>query len=69
MTTNLFLILIIAFVIIVLVIAGLAIGWLITGKTKGDKKGSSCYICPFSEKKDTSDSIEESNEGSHKQHP
>lgn len=37
MTTNLFLTLIIAFIIIVLAIACLAIGWLITGKTKIEK--------------------------------
>ena len=34
MSSNLFLILVIAFVVIVITIAGLAIGWLIKGKTK-----------------------------------
>ncbi|MBA2369499.1 MAG: hypothetical protein H0V82_10820 [Candidatus Protochlamydia sp.] len=36
MPSNLFLILVIAFVVIVIAIAGLAIGWLIKGKTKID---------------------------------
>ncbi|MCE2982079.1 MAG: hypothetical protein LW832_00800 [Parachlamydia sp.] len=34
MTSNLFLILVIAFVVIVIAIACLSIGWLIAGKTK-----------------------------------
>lgn len=37
MSDNLFLTLVIAFVIIVIAIACLAIGWLITGKTKIEK--------------------------------
>lgn len=36
MSSNLFLILVIAFVVIVIAIACLAIGWLIKGKTKID---------------------------------
>lgn len=52
--SNLFLTLIIAFVIIVFAIALLAIGWLITGKTKIEKacgrdptkkRESSCHAC------------------------
>lgn len=51
---NLFLTLVIAFVIIVFAIALLAIGWLITGKTKIEKacgrdptkkKDESCHAC------------------------
>ncbi len=38
--SNLFLTLMIAFVIIILAIACLAIGWLITGKTKVEKAGT-----------------------------
>ena len=52
--SNLFLMLVIAFVIIVFAIALLAIGWLITGKTKIEKacgrdptqkKDESCHTC------------------------
>lgn len=52
--SNLFLTLVIAFVIIVFAIALLAIGWLITGKTKIEKacgrdptmkKDGSCHSC------------------------
>lgn len=52
--SNLFLTLVIAFVIIVFAIALLAIGWLITGKTKiekacgrdpAKKKDESCHAC------------------------
>lgn len=52
--SNLFLTLVIAFVIIVFAIALLAIGWLITGKTKIEKacgrdptkkKDDSCHAC------------------------
>lgn len=52
--SNLFLTLVIAFVIIVFAIALLAIGWLITGKTKiekacgrdpSKKKDESCQTC------------------------
>lgn len=52
--SNLFLTLVIAFVVIVFAIALLAIGWLITGKTKIEKgcgrdptkkKDESCTIC------------------------
>lgn len=64
---NLFLTLIIAFVVIVIAIAALAIGWLITGKTKIErgscgrdptkpreescKTTASCDLCSHSEKK------------------
>lgn len=65
--SNLFLTLIIAFVIIVLAIASLAIGWLVTGKTKIEKKSCegepglkqgecdgatpSCSLCETDDKK------------------
>lgn len=54
MSSNLFLTLVIAFVIIVFAIALLAIGWLITGKTRIEKgcgkdptkkKDDSCNTC------------------------
>lgn len=45
--SNLFLILIIAFVVIVLAIACLAIGWLITGKTKVEADSSNGEPIPF----------------------
>ena len=54
MSSNLFLTLVIAFVIIVFAIALLAIGWLITGKTKIEKgcgkdptkkKDDNCNTC------------------------
>jgi len=41
--SNLFLTLVIAFVVIVIAIACLAVGWLIKGKTKIDK--GSCTKC------------------------
>lgn len=67
--SNLFLTLVIAFVIIVFAIALLAIGWLITGKTRIEKgcgrdphkkKEGSCHSCdvcaPEEESKKESDS-------------
>lgn len=45
--SNLFLVLIIAFVVIVLAIAALAIGWLVTGRTKVDSTLSSQDSLPF----------------------
>lgn len=72
--SNLFATLVIAFVVIVFAIALLAIGWLITGKTKLEKccgrdpKKSknddchSCEICPPKEQsKDDIDSLNKSN--------
>ncbi len=61
--SNLFLTLVIAFVIIVFAIAFLAIGWLITGKTKIEKacgrdptkkKDSSCHACELCEPPESS---------------
>lgn len=58
MTSNLFLTLVIAFIIIVFAIALLAIGWLITGKTRIEKscgkdptkkKDDSCHTCDLCE--------------------
>ncbi len=65
--SNLFLTLVIAFVIIVIAIACLAIGWLVTGKTKIERgacgrdptkktdechtESSSCSVCEPPEKK------------------
>ncbi len=53
--SNLFLTLVIAFVIIVFAIALLAIGWLITGKTKIQK---GCGIDPNKKKDDNCNSCE-----------
>lgn len=52
--SNLFLTLMIAFVVIVLVIAGLAIGWLITGRTKVD---TPVDVDHTEKKKDVSDDV------------
>ena len=61
--SNLFLTLVIAFVIIVFAIALLAIGWLITGKTKIEKscgrdptkkQDGSCHTCDLCELPDDS---------------
>lgn len=58
MSSNLFLTLVIAFVIIVFAIALLAIGWLITGKTRIEKgcgkdptkkKDKGCHTCDVCE--------------------
>ena len=53
--SNLFLTLVIAFVIIVLAIASLAIGWLITGKTKIER--GSCGRDPTKPKDDHCQSV------------
>ncbi len=53
--SNLFLTLVIAFVIIVLALACLAIGWLITGKTKLEK--GACGRDPTQKKDDHCQSI------------
>jgi hypothetical protein len=52
MSDNLFLTLVIAFVIIVIAIACLAIGWLITGKTKIEK--GTCNQDPDQKQEDSS---------------
>lgn len=67
--SNLFLTLVIAFVIIVFAIALLAIGWLITGKTKIEKacgrdptkkQDSGCHACEICDSQDSpSKSLEE----------
>lgn len=67
--SNLFLTLVIAFILIVLALAALAIGWLITGKCKIQKGAcgkdpskkqdedchSSCSLCETDSKKEKSD--------------
>jgi len=69
--SNLFLTLVIAFIIIVFAIALMAIGWLITGKTKIEKgcgkdptkkKDDSCHACDLCSTTPSSDDCSEKNE-------
>ena len=66
--SNLFLTLVIAFVIIVFAIALLAIGWLITGKTKIEKscgrdptqkRDASCHACELCDSQPSSCDLKE----------
>ena len=66
--SNLFLTLVIAFVIIVFAIALLAIGWLITGKTKiekacgrdpSKKKDDSCHTCDLCSSSQSKENLED----------
>ena len=70
--SNLFLTLMIAFVVVICAIACLAIGWLITGKTKLEKacgrdptkkkdsscdNNGSCHLCEPTKNKDQHDNL------------
>ena len=55
MSDNLFLILVIAFVLIVIAIACLAIGWLITGRTKVPKEIHKSDPSPFEPQSNSTD--------------